>query len=213
MAGAYQEVLDKISAEGLHPQVVSAQLAAFLSDETPTHSVVLSDMKMDPDSGVRMILTIGLLTPSRLLFVDVTEDADPSDEHVQVLRTAMRILPLRSVTEVRMMAFVPSPNGQQVPPRRFQVEFVTSEVGELQLEAEICGSLIVDGQHVDEDDLEAMDPDRAETADVCTDPLGFSGIVNSNGILLLEDAALSGVRPVEDLMAFAAAVSIGIARP
>jgi hypothetical protein len=190
------QITQQFAAQGLYQAFARIPLAAYIGQDPIEDFIVLQDMAVDEDFGVRVQLTAGIATKRILLIVDV----DPHDEKNTAV--AVRAIPLTSIVEVRAIARVDHTNDSVV--EAVHGEIVTVEFGTVSLSTTICGGPLMDGKHVN---INELDEESAQLAEVCTDSDGFAGDVMMNSVMFTQTTSISGPEVVEDIRRFLASVS------
>lgn len=196
----YDQILESFAAHGMQQALHTMPLSSFMPEYEVEDWVVLTDMQVDPEVGVQVLLTLALASSNNLVVVNLL----PSTSKESALHCHVRSTPLHSVLEVRT-SFTSS-SDQDLS--QIMVHVVTAESGPLALDAMVCGMPSLDGQHVDPDALSPLDQERVEP---CLDPQGFIGEAHNNIIELVEDASLGSSEGTRSLMDFAASLSRKVA--
>ena len=192
----YDQIHESFAAHGMQSALQTMPLSSFMPEYEVEDWVVLTDMQVDPEVGVQVLLTLALASRNNLVVVNLL----PSTGKESALHCHVRSTPLHSILEVRT-SFTSS-DGLDLS--QIMVHVVTAESGPLALDAMVCGMPTLDGQHVDLDTLSTLDQERVEP---CLDPQGFVGESHNNIIELVEDASLGSPESARSLMDFAAALS------
>ncbi len=191
----YNKIADSFAAQGMSAALDTLPLSAFMPEDEVESHVVLTDMQVDPEVGVQVLLTLALISSTNLLVIDVL----PVSESGKV-RCNVRSTPLHSILEVRT-TFVSDATTNLA---QMIVQVVTAETAQIAMDPTICGSPLLEGGHVEWDDLTAYEQEQVT---VCTDVRGYVGDITHNFIEFVADATLGSEEETRDLLSFAATLS------
>jgi hypothetical protein len=93
-----------------------------------------------------------------------------------------------------------------VPAQVLNLEVVSSASGEMNLDVVLCNEPIFEGEHLDQDDLNALSEAELERVTTCEQISGLSGELSPSALSWIEEERLSGQAKASELAVFASAI-------